>query len=168
MTPRRKSPQTRIKDRERTKLWRESFKEIDPVGYLRWRRKKNRYARKNRRSNCAKYLWRNARSRSRKYGIKFSITPDHIHVPERCPVFDIPLYISNTGKFHWNSPSLDRINCKRGYIPSNIIVISWRANSIKRDATPKELQMLAEFYTKLEGNLCRRARRPSGKVLGGN
>lgn len=42
------------------------------------------------------------------------------------------------------SPSLDRIDCTRGYVPGNIQVISWRANNVKGVATPWELRRMAD------------------------
>lgn len=47
-----------------------------------------------------------------------------------------------------STPSLDRIIPKKGYVRGNIIVISWRANLLKRDATIKELMQLASFYSR--------------------
>ena len=48
-----------------------------------------------------------------------------------------------------NSPSVDRIDPKKGYTPDNIRVISWRANSLKSDASLKELQVLVEDLSRL-------------------
>jgi len=52
-----------------------------------------------------------------------------------------------------NSPSLDRIDNTKGYTPDNVVVVSNRANSIKRDATPDELMAVAKFYMQLAGRL---------------
>ena len=43
------------------------------------------------------------------------------------------------------SPSLDRIDPNRGYTKDNIIVMSYRANRIKNDATKEEIKKLAEW-----------------------
>lgn len=45
-----------------------------------------------------------------------------------------------------NAPSLDRINNDLGYVPGNVMVISRRANIIKKDATLDELVAIGKFY----------------------
>jgi len=68
-------------------------------------------------------------------------------LPEKCPVLGIPLvYGMNSRENRFASPSLDRINSALGYIPGNVVVVSWRANSLKKDATPTELRALADYY----------------------
>lgn len=92
-------------------------------------------------------LFKAAKSRAHRYGLEFSIDPSDIQIPEVCPVLGIPL-IPLSGKFASNSPSIDRIDNSQGYIKGNIVVVSFRANGLKRDATPDELQKLADFYNK--------------------
>lgn len=48
------------------------------------------------------------------------------------------------------SPSLDRIDNRLGYVKGNVIVVSHRANAIKRDATLDELRRIVAFYEPLE------------------
>lgn len=87
-----------------------------------------------------------ARSRARTKGLPFSLKPDDISMPDRCPVLHIPL---NTGHRD-NAASLDRIKPARGYVPGNVVVISQRANRIKNDATASELYDIAEWLSALE------------------
>ena len=91
----------------------------------------------------------NARRRAKAAGIPFTISLNDIHIPKRCPVFGT-LLRNNWGKSnHWSaSPTLDRIIPTRGYVPGNVLVICWRANRLKNDATPRELRQLARFYRK--------------------
>lgn len=50
-----------------------------------------------------------------------------------------------------NSPTIDRINPKLGYIKGNVWVISNKANRFKNDATLEELELLvANLRRKLE------------------
>lgn len=98
-------------------------------------------------------IWRFSKSRAFKYNLDFSISISDIFIPQICPILGIPLRSGN-GKVSMNSPSLDRIDSTKGYIPGNIWVISFRANSIKRDSTVEELRMIADAVEyKLKGVL---------------
>lgn len=85
-----------------------------------------------------------AKSRAGRKGLEFSITMEDVVIPDKCPILGI--YISTKYKLRRgeNSPSLDRIDNTKGYVPGNVRVISWRANRLKNDATPEELQLLAQ------------------------
>jgi hypothetical protein len=92
-------------------------------------------------------MLRQAKARARKRNIFFDLTLEDIHIGESCPILGIPFEV---GAEHWyNSPSLDRINNKRGYEPDNIIVVCTMANSIKNQATPKQVKKVGKFYAKL-------------------
>lgn len=81
------------------------------------------------------------KSRANKKGLTFDLTLEDIpDVPYMCPVFNVPM----VGRY---SPSLDRIDSSKGYVKSNIQIISTRANAIKNDATPEELRLLALFVS---------------------
>lgn len=99
--------------------------------------------------NPEKTMWHRARSRARAKGIAFTISIEDIRIPTKCPVLGIPLsYGTRCQKDA--APSLERIRPALGYVPGNILVISFRANAIKRDATTSELRMLVDFYERLE------------------
>lgn len=82
-----------------------------------------------------------ARSRARRRGVVFALTADDISVPKLCPVLTLPLRL--TGRRSDQSPSLDRLDPQRGYVPDNVRVISDRANRLKGDRTSRELRRLA-------------------------
>lgn len=105
----------------------------------------NAVARKYRRKSPEMNMLARARRRARDKGLDFTITIDDIRIPDVCPVLDLPLYIGD-GKKCDNSPALDRIDSKKGYTPDNILIISNRANELKKDATLLELQRIAKFY----------------------
>jgi len=42
-------------------------------------------------------------------------------------------------------PSLDRIDPRKGYVPGNVIVMSYRANVIKGDGLPSEHRAVARY-----------------------
>ena len=89
-----------------------------------------------------------AKSRAKKKGLPFSLKREDITVPDRCPVFGLPLRTSR-GRLSRDSPSLDRIHNSKGYVPGNVIVVSLRANHLKLDATIDELRTLVAFYEKV-------------------
>ena len=68
----------------------------------------------------------------------------------KCPILGIKMQISQLGsKNNDLTPSIDRINPKKGYVKENIIVVSMKANRIKTDATVEEIRKVADFYEKL-------------------
>ena len=83
---------------------------------------------------------KNAKDRAKKYGRVCTITLDDIKIPVDCPVFHTPLVRDGLIVGH---PSIDRIDSNGGYTPENVRVISWRANTLKNNATREESQLLA-------------------------
>ena len=102
-------------------------------------------------NNPERLLFYSARRRSRKGLIPFTITLDDIVIPEVCPVLGIILEPGRGKKGAVpSSPSLDRIIPELGYVPGNVQVISHKANSMKMDATLKELRSFAAWVDTLE------------------
>ena len=71
-----------------------------------------------------------------------------------CPIMKIPMQWnigmnleSGSGGFYArkNSKSLERLNPNRGYIKGNVIIISWRANELKKDGTIEELKLIGQW-----------------------
>jgi len=128
---------------ERIKAYREANKEKIAA-----RQKAYRAA------NKEKTMLNTARKRAKKNNIPFNLTEDYLKsiYPSDmiCPVlgFEMSMGLDGNG---WvgTSPSLDRIIPEKGYVQGNVVVISMRANSIKRDATPGELRKVADFYEKV-------------------
>lgn len=92
-------------------------------------------------ANRALYLYRAAKSRARKRGVPFTITPADISVPTHCVVLGIPL--DSRDRDH--TPSLDEVVQGLGYVPRNVCVISGRANRMKSDGKPAELAAIAAY-----------------------
>jgi hypothetical protein len=91
-----------------------------------------------------------AKTSARTRGCEFNLTAeDFLPLPTKCPVFGVDLIYKDPEKIrHPNMASFDRIDSSQGYIRGNVVIISWRANRIKNNATPEELQQLADFYNK--------------------
>lgn len=112
--------------------------------------------RRRRKTHPERYLWMAARIRARRDGLKFNIKPGDVVIPSRCPILGIKLIAGGKRRTD-NTISLDRINPARGYVKGNIIVVSWRVNRLKSDASLHELCRIASYYSKLERNRKKRA-----------
>lgn len=93
---------------------------------------------KRKHSNPERILWQSAKERSVKFNLPFDIEVSDVVIPSHCKILGIPLF-KGSGKPTANSPSLDRINPKLGYTKTNIQVISFKANTIKSNASKEEL-----------------------------
>lgn len=99
-----------------------------------------------RHSNPERMMLHAARKRAKKDCIPCTITLKDIVIPEFCPIFGIPLIPGNGSRGpSQDAPSLDRIIPELGYIPGNVQVISIKANTMKGNATAKELMAFAEW-----------------------
>ena len=87
---------------------------------------------------------------------KYNTTADGIHVwsvefediyfPLLCPVLGVKLDYAGNGKGRSEfSPSFDRLDSTLGYVPGNVVVMSWRANRLKNDGTAEEHRAIADF-----------------------
>jgi hypothetical protein len=113
-------------------------------------KKISEYMRAYRQNNFKDILFKSMKARSRKRGIPFDLTIDDIVIPERCPVLGIPIFYKAGNKRSNNTPSVDRIDNTKGYTKDNILIVSWRANDIKADATGQELKTVANFYEQIK------------------
>ena len=100
-------------------------------------------------ANPLRYMLNMCRSRAKMRGIYFSLTlADLGEPPEFCPVLGMRLkYFGESTRNSPDAASIDRIVNTEGYIPGNVVIVSRRANELKRDATPQELRALADFYS---------------------
>ena len=86
-----------------------------------------------------------ARTRALHGGWEVTVTPEEISVPEFCPYLGIKLdYNNGISDSKDSSPSLDRIDNSKGYVPGNVEIISYRANRVKNDGTAAEHQAIAD------------------------
>ena len=72
-------------------------------------------------------------------------------MPKKCPVLGIDLQYSDIGSKKYqtdNSPSLDRIDPKKGYTKDNVVIMSNLANRIKTDATADQIEKVWKFLKK--------------------
>lgn len=98
-----------------------------------------------------KTIYNNLKASAKKRNIEFDLKVTDLYdlsYPITCPILNIPLQ-HNRGKPEDNSFSVDRIDNTCGYVKDNLIVISYKANRIKNNATNKELQLLSNYYTNI-------------------
>lgn len=100
-----------------------------------------------RRTHRLKRLLQEAKTRAVRRGFAFDIKESDLSIPATCPVLGIPITLLAERRAD-GSPSLERIDRNKGYVRGNTIVISWRANRIKSDATLEELEAITAFYRK--------------------
>jgi hypothetical protein len=89
-------------------------------------------------------LWHLAKQRAKRRGIPFTLAISDIVIPAVCPVLGIPLH-RGVGLWIHNSPTIDQVIRGKGYVPGNICVISYRANSLKSDSTIEELEKVIAY-----------------------
>lgn len=96
-----------------------------------------------------KKLYNRLKSSAKKRGIDFDLTLSDLNnltFPITCPILGIPLALNNVQSD--NSYSIDRIDSSKGYTIDNIIVISWKANRLKNNASNEDLKKISNFYNK--------------------
>jgi len=129
-------------DRIRCKVWK--YKNPDKI------KATNNKRTLLRRENPEAEMLRRARRRAKVQCIPFSIDIDDINIPEICPILGICLKQSEDRYPSRCSPSLDKIDPDLGYIKGNVQVISYKANTMKSDATVPEMVQFALWV--LESN----------------
>ena len=101
---------------------------------------------KYRQNNKEKLIVRWAKTRANKNNVPFDIDEDYIKKiwPKHniCPIFKIKFERGNLDQ----SPSLDRIIPKLGYVKGNVQIMSHKANRIKNNATFEELIIIGKYY----------------------
>ena len=104
-----------------------------------------------RRKRPQRVMLYSAKKNAAKCGVPFALTDNDITIPEFCPVLGIRLQ-RGIGKPCYASPSLDRIVPRKGYVPGNVRVISFRANTLKQNATIEEMRLVLKDLERIHGN----------------
>lgn len=123
--------------RARCKKWRDSHKKELAVSQAKYYK-----------DNPDVYLLNACRQRAKKLGIPFNITREDVIIPQNCPALGMPLERGTKG-FHESSPSIDQIVPGKGYIKGNVMVVSFRANRIKSNASLDELRKVVAYLEKI-------------------
>lgn len=95
-------------------------------------------------NNQAARLYQACKNNAKKRNVEFTIDLEDVIIPEKCLLLGVPLTnINGQGRVKTNA-SIDRVDPSKGYIKSNIRVISDLANRMKQNATETELIAFAK------------------------
>jgi hypothetical protein len=105
------------------------------------------YKERNPKKTWATYAKRDAQNRAVKKGIPFDLSIKYLEsiLTDKCPIFGTEFKWLGNGKIVPESPNLDRINPRLGYVEGNVVIISSRANNIKSYATWQEIRMVSDW-----------------------
>ena len=84
-------------------------------------------------NNIEGRLLSSTKSRAKRKGIVFDLKLEDIKIPLTCPILNVKL---DKNRY---SPTIDRVIPELGYIPTNIKIVSKKANTMKNDASQSEL-----------------------------
>lgn len=124
---------------ERANISRQVKRSIDPD----YKEKLLLQKRENSKKNFITGMLGRAKQRAQKYNIPFTLVTEDISVPEYCPILRVKLVLGSKGNYQF-SPSIDRVDPRKGYIPENIRVVSSLANTMKNGATREQLTNFAK------------------------
>lgn len=96
------------------------------------------------------------RYRARKRGIEYRLDDPAVSADLKarfdrgvCEMTGVRLKMSG-GKLAWNSPSLDRKDASRGYVPGNVRIIAFAMNSALGQWGPDKLGILVHGWLRQE------------------
>lgn len=89
------------------------------------------------------------RANAKRGKIEFTILFGDIIFPTHCPILGNELNYYAITKEEY-SPSFDRLDPTKGYIPGNVFICSWRANRIKNDGNEEEHRKIADYLSNIE------------------
>jgi len=105
--------------------------------------------RENNRYSCIFSKWSAA---ARSENIPFTITPDDLAWPIKCPYLNIELDYT-PGDKNDNKASLDKIVPALGYVPGNVQIISLLANKMKSSASLDQIKTFAKNALFIHGGV---------------
>jgi len=100
------------------------------------------------------FLLRNISARCKREDIPFNITVDDFdELPTHCPDLGVKLIYGNERRASPFSATMDKIIPALGYVVGNVRIISYRANTMKQNASLEEMKTIAESWIRLVDKL---------------
>ena len=98
----------------------------------------------------ARHLLGEIRKRAKANNLDFDITLENFRSlyngsVTHCPILGIALNYTAIDKYGDDSASIDRIIPSKGYVMSNIAIVSYKANRIKNNGTADEHRKIANW-----------------------
>lgn len=95
-----------------------------------------------------KWISRNKNGKKSKLRSELSVEYYKSLIVDTCPLLNIKLtYESFTGNTPDNYATLDKIDPNKGYVEGNVQIVSFRANTLKNNATLEELKLIVQNWT---------------------
>jgi len=152
-----RSEEQKERDKASSREWWASLTEEQKEEQLKWKREynKKRQASLNldqRRHQKIVNMYSHAKQRAKDNDLPFNIIKQDIAdvwpKDDYCPALRIPLRIKRGRGAHItdNSPNLDRIIPRLGYVKGNIAVVSKLANQIMSSARPSEVIKVGNWF----------------------
>lgn len=102
-----------------------------------------------RKSNPLALLFQWARYRAKSKGIEFSIKPEDVLAPSKCPCCGVTLVSESRLRAKNDAMTLDRTDNSKGYVQGNVAVICFACNTIKGSASLNDLRRIVRYLEKL-------------------
>jgi hypothetical protein len=96
-------------------------------------------------ANPERFLFDRVRHRATREGTEFTISVSDIFIPEHCPILGIKLAPVGKAEQSAATPSLDRLDSSKGYVPGNVAVVSMLANALKGNGTAAQHERIAAW-----------------------
>jgi len=137
------------RNKENYELHKEEYLEYKKEYYIENKDHLLEQAKIDRKNNPQKYMLKAAKKRADNKNLPFNLSIEDIIIPDVCPILGIKLE-SGSILERDNSPSLDRIIPDLGYVKGNVKIISFKANSLKRDGNISDFEKII-LYIKQNG-----------------
>lgn len=108
-----------------------------------FRKQESKRAKERKKRRPEAHMLVHIRASSKLRGLEFNLSESDIIIPEFCPLTGLKLVLDNV-KVENNSPTIDRIDNSRGYVPGNVRVISYLANVMKNSATYEQMEIFVK------------------------